>query len=163
MSAIADRSGVGKPTIYLRWANRAELMVAAVADLRSPVETDTSGGAREALRRSLWDDHEYLVRGEHGPFLRSVLFESVRQPALGEELELSILGPRRARLEALVSEGAGNGELRSDADGEAIADLLTGALIRAMVLGAAPKSAAVLRAYVDVVLDGIGTQATAVR
>ena len=37
MSAIADRSGVGKPTIYLRWANRADLMVAAVADLRAPV------------------------------------------------------------------------------------------------------------------------------
>lgn len=33
MSAIADRAGVGKPTIYLRWANLGELVGAAIADL----------------------------------------------------------------------------------------------------------------------------------
>ena len=36
MSAIADRSGVGKPTIYLRWANRREVIVAAIADIEAP-------------------------------------------------------------------------------------------------------------------------------
>ncbi|HTI35024.1 MAG TPA: helix-turn-helix domain-containing protein, partial [Miltoncostaea sp.] len=31
MSAIADRSGTGKPTIYLRWPDRRHVMAAAIA------------------------------------------------------------------------------------------------------------------------------------
>lgn len=33
MSAIADRAGVGKPTIYLRWPNVPAVLVAALGEL----------------------------------------------------------------------------------------------------------------------------------
>ena len=49
MSAIADRSGVGKPTIYLRWANRREVIVAAIADLRADVPQVEGQNVREEL------------------------------------------------------------------------------------------------------------------
>ncbi len=72
MSAIADHSGVGKPTIYLRWANRRELMVAAGADLRAPVTTELTGSARDDLYASLLDDRELLVTGPESRFLREI-------------------------------------------------------------------------------------------
>ena len=94
MSAIADRSGVGKPTIYLRWANRADLMVAAVVDLRTAGPRDEHGGsARTDLTAALLDDHELYVVGEHARFLRSVLFESVSDRGLAREFEESVFGP----------------------------------------------------------------------
>ena len=156
MSAIADHSGVGKPTIYLRWANRRELMVAAVADLREPVATEFTGSARDDLYRSLLDDRELLVLGPESRFLRSVLFESVSDPDLAQELEQSILEPRRARLVEILRRGAEEGEIRSGVDPEGLADLLTGPLLRAMVLGSAIVEGDALRAHVDVVVDGIG-------
>lgn len=39
MSAIADRAGVGKPTIYLRWPNLGALVLAAVHDVPTTEET----------------------------------------------------------------------------------------------------------------------------
>jgi AcrR family transcriptional regulator len=156
MSAIADRSGVGKPTIYLRWANRADLMVAAVADLRAPVSTEHSGAVRADLQRGLAEDHELYVTGEHARFLRSVLFESVSDAHLADELEGSIFAPRRERLAAILERGIEEGQVRPGIDAGAMADLLSGPLVRAMVVGADGLDADGLRAHIDVVLDGIG-------
>ena len=155
MSAIADRSGVGKPTIYLRWANRADLMVAAVVDLRTPVPVEHGGSARSDLNAALAEDHELYVVGEHARFLRSVLFESVSDEALARELEQSVFGPRRDRLAAIVSRGIEDGQIREGIDPAATADLLSGPLVRAMVLGSDGLDDEGLRAHVDVVLDGI--------
>ena len=162
MSAIADRSGVGKPTIYLRWANRADLMVAAVADLRTPVETEHSGDARADLQRALAEDHDLYVAGEHSRFLRSVLFESVSDAELAKELEDTIFGPHRERLCAIIARGVEEGQIRDGVDVEATADLLSGPLVRAMVLGADGFDGAGLRVHVDVILDGIAERADAV-
>lgn len=159
MSAIADRSGVGKPTIYLRWSNRADLMVAAVADLQAPVETEHSGSVRTDLHRSLLEDHELLVTGEHARFLRSVLFQSVSDSALAQELENSIFAPRRARLAAILRHGVEDGQIRAGIDPAAMADLLSGPLVRAMVVGDDGLDAAAIRSHVDVILDGIGEHA----
>jgi AcrR family transcriptional regulator len=161
MSAIADRSGVGKPTIYLRWANRADLMVAAVADLRVPVETAHSGDTRGDLQRALAEDHDLYVAGEHSRFLRSVLFESVSDSELARELEEAIFGPRRERLAAIITQGIEEGQIRGGIDAEATADLLSGPLVRAMVLGADGFDSAGLRVHVDVVLDGIAERTDA--
>ena len=159
MSAIADRSGVGKPTIYLRWANRANLMVAAVADLRVPVAVEHGGSLRADLHAALTDDHELYVMGEHSRFLRSVLFQSVSDEALARELERSVFGPRRGRLAAIVARGIGEGEIREGIDPAATADLLSGPLVLAMVLGGGGLDDEGLRAHVDVILDGIGERA----
>ena len=159
MSAIADRSGVGKPTIYLRWANRADLMVAAVADLRSPVETEHSGDTRGDLQRALAEDHDLYVAGGHSRFLRSVLFESVSDAGLAKELEETIFGPRRERLAAIISRGVEEGRIRVGIDPEATADLLSAPLVRAMVLGADGFDGEDLRVHVDVILDGIAERA----
>lgn len=155
MSAIADRSGVGKPTIYLRWANRADLMVAAVVDLRAPVPTEHSGSARADLQAALAEDNDLYALGEHSRFLRSVLFESVSDVALAAEFERSIFGPRRERLAAIVTRGIEEGQIREAVDPVVTADLLSGPLVRAMVLGAEGPDEDTLRAHVDVVLDGI--------
>ena len=63
MSAIADRSGVGKPTIYLRWANRREVIVAAIADLRADVPQVEGENVQEELTQALQDDRSLLVSG----------------------------------------------------------------------------------------------------
>ncbi len=156
MSAIADRSSVGKPTIYLRWSNRADLMVAALADLRASICTEHTGSVRADLHRCLVEDHELYVTGEHSRFLRSVFFESIADAELARELNESIIEPRHVRLCAVLGRGVEAGEIRKDVDLETIADLLSGPLVRAMVLGDEAGVLHALREHVDVVLDGLG-------
>ena len=143
MSAIADRSGVGKPTIYLRWANRREVIVAAIADLRADVPQVAGQNVREELTQALQDDRSLLVAGPESRFLRSALFESAEDIEIARELGDSILGPRRQRLVEILEKGIDDGELRRDIDPGTVADLLIAPHVRGMVLGgegASPES-----------------------
>lgn len=91
--------------------------------------------------------------GEHARFLRSVLFESVSDEALARELGTACSA--RRDLAAIVSRGIEDGQIREGIDPVATADLLSGPLVRAMVLGSDGLDDENLRAHVDVVLDGI--------
>jgi AcrR family transcriptional regulator len=160
MSAVAERSGVGKPTIYLRWANRDALMLAALADLRAAVVTEHTGAVRTDLLRCLLEDRETLVTGSDARFLRSVLFECETDAGLAQEMETTILGPRRERLVAILQRGVREGQVRGDVEPDGLADLLSGPLMRAMVVGGrACVEDDALRAHVDVIVDGIGVAA----
>jgi AcrR family transcriptional regulator len=70
MSAIADRAGVGKPTIYLRWPNLPEVIQAATDDvLDSPIIRERM---REALRAV-----EALAATPNGRFIAEALVSPV--------------------------------------------------------------------------------------
>lgn len=161
MSAIADRSGVGKPTIYLRWANRREVIVAAIADLREEVEPVAGESPREELTQALQDDRSLLVEGPESRFLRSALFESAEDGEIARELGQSILGPRRQRIVAILERGIDDGEFRSDIDAGAVADLLIAPLVRGMVLGVDGASAEIVEQHTALVTGGISAYAEA--
>jgi AcrR family transcriptional regulator len=159
MSAIADRSGVGKPTIYLRWANRREVIVAAIADLRADVPQVEGRDVRDELNQALKDDRTLLVSGPESRFLRSALFESAEDVEIARELSDSILGPRRQRIVEILERGMGDGELRSDIDPGAVADLLIAPLVRGMVLGGEGASAEDVEQHTALVAGGIAAYA----
>ncbi|WP_217915516.1 TetR/AcrR family transcriptional regulator [Miltoncostaea marina] len=156
MSAIADRSGVGKPTIYLRWPHRRALMVAAVADLRAEVAPVDTGSVRDDLVSSLLEDRDVLVSGPDARFLRSVLFESASDEELAQELDDSILAPRRRRLIGILERAATGGQIRGGIDPDGLADLLTGPLLSAMVVGGGGVDDDALARHVAVMVEGIG-------
>jgi AcrR family transcriptional regulator len=155
MSAIADRSGVGKPTIYLRWANRREVIVAAIADLRTEVPGPGGGSVREELTLALKDDRSLLVSGPDSRFLRSALFESAGDAAIARELTDSILGPRRQRIVGIIARGIEGGELRLDVDPGVVADLLIAPLVRGMVLRDDGPTDQEVEQHAALVSDGI--------
>lgn len=134
MSAIADRSGTGKPTIYLRWPDRRHVMAAAIADLDGGLDDLEGETFSDALQGALLDDRELLVAGPESRFLRSALFESATDEVIAEALDGHILGPRRDRLRRILGRGVAEGHARGDLDVDAFADLLIAALVRAMVL-----------------------------
>ncbi len=134
MSAIADRSSTGKPTIYLRWPDRRHVMAAAIEDLDEGLSDPAGPTLRDALLTALLEDRELLVTGPESRFLRSALFEAASDELIAGSLDERILGPRRARLRRLLERGIADGTARGDLDAEAFADLLLATLVRAMVL-----------------------------
>ena len=134
MSAIADRSSTGKPTIYLRWPDRRHVMAAAIQDLDRGLDDPAGESFRDALQTALLEDRELLVTGPESRFLRSALFEAASDDLIAESLDNRILGPRRARLRRILERGIADGAARDDVDPAAFADLLLATLVRAMVL-----------------------------
>lgn len=65
MSAIADRAGCGKPTIYLRWPDRRAVIQAALDDIRGELTPETAAAVQLAAE-AVYD----LVKNHpHGRFL----------------------------------------------------------------------------------------------
>ena len=79
MTAVAEETGVGKPTLYLRWANIDLLVAAALEDV------DLAGDLGEHAREVL-DAIDGLSGLDHGAFVLALLARPEWRPLLAERL-----------------------------------------------------------------------------
>jgi AcrR family transcriptional regulator len=116
IEGVAARAGVGKATIYRRYAGKAQLVVEAVrvgaclddhlpdtGDLRSDLET---------MLRAMVD----RLRGADGPVLLAFAAERLHHPELAAEFERSVIGAKRAHVRNLIIAAVRRGELPADTD-----------------------------------------------
>ena len=122
IEGVAARAGVGKATIYRRYASKAELVVDAVrrgaciddvlpdtGDLRADL-TNMMGGIIERLR------------GPDGVVLLAFHGERLRHPELAAEFERSVIGQKRRHYRYLLQRAIERGEVPADIDLELIAE-----------------------------------------
>ncbi|MET8384570.1 TetR/AcrR family transcriptional regulator [Streptosporangium canum] len=116
IEAIAARAGVGKTTIYRRWSNKEDLVVDALAQLKSPLPEMGGRSVREDLiaylevvRRDACDARSRCV-------LNIAMNDAERHPRLVERIRQATIEPRRAVMSALLQRGIASGELRADLD-----------------------------------------------
>lgn len=129
IEAIAARAGVGKTTIYRRWSNKEDLVVDALATLKSPVPPLAGESVREDLIVLL-----EAMRTEAGQqrtkcIMNIAMSESDRYPALFARFRKIALEPRRAAMRAVIERGVASGELRSDLDVEIAMATVAGSMI----------------------------------
>ena len=126
---VAAAAGVGKTTIYRRFAGKAELVADALAArVGPPPMPDTGrfrGDVREAFRQGFSDERVALGT----VLLPRILGDASRSPELAEIVDRTFLGPRREAALAAIRRGVERGELRPDLDLESAVDLLVGAIV----------------------------------
>ncbi len=124
VEGVATRAGVGKATIYRRWASKLPLVIEAFSQLPSLEEVDTG---------SLERDLETMLRGyiqlynttPLGVVLPSLVGERAHNPELSRLLD-PVLKGRRSPLVGALERAVARGELPSDLDLELAADLVVG-------------------------------------
>jgi AcrR family transcriptional regulator len=159
IEAVAAQAGVGKTTIYRRWATKNELVAAALSRLRPPGPPPDTGsligdlGALVELQRG---------RLESSPLPRvlpRLLGEAVDDPAFHAEIVARAVQPIRDILGELVRRGIERGELRADLDVEATVDVLHAAPIYKLLLGGGSMAAVsdVPQRIVPLLLKGVSS------
>jgi AcrR family transcriptional regulator len=127
IEAIAARAGVGKATIYRRWAGKDALLRDALATLKA-VGTPPEG-------KSVRDDLVHLLASV-GPspdprlarIMPCIVPHVARSPEHYKAYQ-DIIEPRRNLVRDVLRRGIDNGELRPDIDVELTLALLIGPLI----------------------------------
>jgi AcrR family transcriptional regulator len=122
IEGVAARAGVGKATIYRRYASKAQLVVEAVrvgaclgdhlpdtGDLRSDLAS---------MLRAMVD----RLHSPAGPVLLAFAAERLRHPELAAEFERSVIGAKRAHARSLIAAAVDRGELPADTDIELVAE-----------------------------------------
>ncbi|HEV3227387.1 MAG TPA: TetR/AcrR family transcriptional regulator [Acidimicrobiales bacterium] len=122
MEGVAARAGVGKSTLYRRYATKAHLVVEAV---RCGAQMDDDLPDTGDLRADLLTMMRPLLarlRSDEGQVLVTFAAERVRNPDLAEEFDRLVIGKKREHLRRLVRDAVERGDLPRDADVDLIAE-----------------------------------------
>jgi AcrR family transcriptional regulator len=154
---IAARAGVGKATIYRRWAGRDELVVDALSRLPEQSEPVRGDDVREDLVRILEALRRRHAGSRAGRILPRLVAEAVDHPELMRLYRERVMLPRRARMAAVLRRGVDAGELPAGLDVEYAVDLLVGPLFYRLLMRPTdgPVPADLPARLVDDVLAGL--------
>ncbi len=126
---VATRAGVGKATIYRRWPGKEDLLLAAIAALKTPLPEPAGVSVRDdlvALVGALSRENGDPRRAREYALL---LGEGAKYPRLMSRYVETVVEPRRKVIRQVLRRGVATGELRSDADIETALLLLVGSAL----------------------------------
>jgi AcrR family transcriptional regulator len=126
---VAARAGVGKATIYRRWPNKEELLLAALGSLKSPMPEPKGVCVRDDLIAMV----EVMCADKADPRKARryalLLGEGEKYPRLMARYKETVVEPRRDVIRTVIRRGIETGELRPDTDVEVAVLALTGAVM----------------------------------
>ncbi|NEC63676.1 TetR/AcrR family transcriptional regulator [Streptomyces sp. SID9727] len=126
---IARTAGVGKATIYRRWAGKEELFVDVLRAIEPP-EPEVSGtGGLGDLRLLLESMRKRGLAQRSSALLHNVFAQMKSHPKLWHEYQCNVIAPRRLAMVAAVRRAVEAGELRDDTDVELMDDLFLGPML----------------------------------
>ena len=136
MEAVAREARVGKPAIYRRFRDKAELVAAALATALPALDPPDYGDTRRELREIL--DAALPANGVAFVSLAGqLLAEHERHPELIATYRTGVLEPRRRLAMDVIRRGQERGDLRVELDPEVAIDMATGEFL-ARVWGGRP-------------------------
>jgi AcrR family transcriptional regulator len=124
IEAVAAKAGVGKATIYRRWANKEALIIDAVAALKGPVPELAGESVRDdlvTLMKSNRSSHQH----NYGKVTACLMPELMRDDQIMAGYQ-AVIEPRREVMRDVLRRGIASGELRADLDIELTLLMLTG-------------------------------------
>ena len=159
IEGVAAAAGVGKTTIYRRYPNKRDLVVAALGSAAAtfPVRPD-SGSARDDILALIRDTLEVMRRTGVGFTMAGTFLVKERdEPMLLALFRERVLLPRIQLGSAILRRGVDRGELRPDIDPEVVLPILVGSTF-ARHLAGLPEDEAWLTSMVDTVWAGIAAR-----
>src|SRR5579859_5392210 len=129
VEAVAARAGVGKATIYRRWANKEELLLAALGSMKSPFPEPGGASVRDDLVAMLTVMCEDRADPRKARRYALLLGEGGKYPRLMARYKETVVKPRREAMRAVIRRGIQTGELRPDTDVEIAILTLTGVIM----------------------------------
>lgn len=127
MESIAEAAGVGKTTVYRRYKDKAELVIAALQALAPAPDPPDSGDTRADVLLMLQRFQRSKERIEDMRLMGTLWAEEERNPELVRLFRERVIGPRRRMMIAVLERGRDRGELRDGFDAELVAEMMVGA------------------------------------
>ena len=152
---VASEAGVGKTTIYRRYASKEELAVAAVGALKDELgPTPDTGSTRNDVVEMIIMNQSAMEKGPGFAMIGALLVEESRNPGLLELFRERIIKPRRDDMIAVLQRGVERGEIRSDVELEVVVHAIFGSVLARHLSGSSGSRRQVQRS-VDAIWSGI--------
>lgn len=153
VEGVASRAGVGKATIYRRWASKLPLVAEAFGQLPAFEDVDT-GSLADDLKQMLRRYLEVFVATPLATVMPSLAAERAHNPELSELLDPLLAGRRQPLLRAL-ERAAERGELRKGIDLDLASDLVVGPIAVRLFFRGNRLQPELVEPMVDMALQGL--------
>jgi AcrR family transcriptional regulator len=155
MEAVAERAGVGKPTVYRWWPNRHAVAMAALMDQSAqPKAASRKRAPLRALEQQLRVVAETLV-SRQGRSVTAMIAAADPHTEVAKAFRHHFVLARRSEGRALLEQAVASGDVRADLDVDVALDQIYGALFFRVLMGHAGIDAAFVRALVSQVVRGL--------
>jgi AcrR family transcriptional regulator len=155
MEAVAQRAGVGKPTVYRWWPNRhAVAMAALMASPQAAAPPRRSRPVLRMLEQQLLAVAETLA-SRSGRHVTAMIAAADPDTEMAKAFRHHFVLARRAEGLAWLEQAQHEGELRGDIALDVAADQIYGALFFRLLLGHAPVDAGFVRTLLAQALHGL--------
>ena len=155
---VAARAGVGKATIYRRWPGKEDLLLDAIAALKTPLPEPAGRSVREDLVTLLGTLCQDSADPRRAREFALLLGEGAKYPRLMARYMETVLEPRREVVRAVLRRGVASGELRPDLDVDAALFMLVGAVVARRGHEQQAIPAGYAERVVDELLRGLGAR-----
>ena len=133
---VAARAGVGKATIYRRWASKEALAQDLLLQLAGPhIAVAETGNTRDELLAAVTNPMRALTGTDFGPVIRAMLAQIASNPSIGDPFRATVVAARRAEVARVIRRGIARGDLRPDADDALATELLVGPVYFRLLFG----------------------------
>jgi AcrR family transcriptional regulator len=123
---VAEAAGVSKPTIYLRYPSKRELVAAMIDRLRPPLPETSTGSLARDLVALIEMERQWVDR--HGlRIVAAVLLEQDEHPELMDRFRQRVVEPVRFAFGSVLAAAVDRGEVPPAVAGPEVIDALTGA------------------------------------
>jgi AcrR family transcriptional regulator len=159
---VAARAGVGKATIYRRWASKEALAQHLLAELAAPhIAVEVVDDTRAELLEAVVNPMRAVTETSFGPVIRALLSQIAVNPRLGDPFRATVVQARRDEIARVIARGVARGDLRADADPGIATELLVGPVYFRLMFGG-ELDVAFAERIVDAFVRGFGVNAGAV-
>jgi AcrR family transcriptional regulator len=125
IAGVAEEAGVGRPAIYRRYDNKQELVLAAIAFMRTRVPAPDTGDTRKDLVMHL----EMGRRRFDLSLIGTLLVEEAKHPELLAGFRERMIEPQWDQVAAALDRGKERGDVRQDLDSHLAANALMGSFV----------------------------------
>lgn len=153
VEGVASRAGVGKATIYRRWASKLPLVVEAFGQLPALEDADT-GSVERDLKTMLRSYLDLFHKTSLATVLPSLAGERAHNSELSKIFEPVMKGRRQPLVRAL-QRAVARGDLPRELDLELAADLVVGPIAVRLFFTGRPLHPDMVDPIVDLALAGL--------
>jgi AcrR family transcriptional regulator len=158
IESVAAAAGVGKTTIYRRYLNKRELVVAAVLSIADTLDLPPdSGSVRTDLLAVMHQAFGIFHNGFAFSMMGTLLVKERDDPELIDLFRRKVILPRMEIMGQVFRRAIDRGEVRGDISVPLVVQLLAGALFARHISGY-PEDEVWIRELIDTVLQGIAVR-----
>ena len=155
MDQVAKRAGVGKATIYRRWASKEELVLDALSTAPATVPTPDTGSVRGDLVAWATALAKRLRDSPTNDVLPHLIEAAVFDERVRASLQMYVRG-RQDTVRTILARGVERGEISDADDVELMVDVMIAPFLYRRLMTGAPITTSFANRLADFVLDRSG-------